>query len=99
MNLHDTIMGKELVEKGNKYLPVIAKQLKRIADALEGNTKTNKNSSKGEQMTRYPKINIPDNDEEYRKPYDPDESKPVKRVCVDCGEILPVCYCNKEEEK
>ena len=43
---------------------------------------------------KYPKIHIPDNEEEYRKPYEPDESNPVKRVCVDCGEILPVCYCD-----
>ena len=35
MQLHDTIMGKRLIEKINRSLPEIAKQLKRIADSLE----------------------------------------------------------------
>jgi hypothetical protein len=63
--LHNTVMGKKLIEH---TLPEIARQLERIADALENNNKPNPLASSLNSLAKF-------------YPNDADLGKQVRKVC------------------
>ena len=81
--LHETRMGKTLIDS---TFPKIAKELKRIADALELRNQVDALiRAKREEYECSPE-NILEEEGQYNH-----------KICKGCCEVSPVCYCGERE--